>query len=47
VRVLERSDLGFDKLLFGQVSTQPSNVEGDDCQGSLKHGLEVLGRPAG
>jgi hypothetical protein len=32
--------------LFGRVSTQPFHVEGDDRQGSLRHGLEVLGRPS-
>jgi hypothetical protein len=45
-RVLERGDPSFDKLLFGRVSTQPFHVEGDDHQGSLRHGLEVLGRPS-
>jgi hypothetical protein len=29
------------------VRHQPSDVEGDDRQGSLRHGLEELGRLAG
>ncbi|CAK9190476.1 unnamed protein product [Sphagnum troendelagicum] len=45
-RVLERSDPSFDKLLLRRVFAHPSDVEGDDRQGSLRHGLEELGRPA-
>ncbi len=46
-RVLERGDPSFDKLLLGRVIAQPSDIEGNDCQGSFRHELEELGRPAG
>jgi hypothetical protein len=46
-QVLERGDPSFDKILLGRVFAQAFNIEGDDRQGSLRHGLEELGRPAG
>ncbi len=46
-RVLEKGDPSFDKLLLGRVFAQPSNVEGDDRQGFLRHGLEELRWPTG
>jgi hypothetical protein len=33
--------------LLGRIFAQASDIEGDDRQGSLRHGLEELGQPAG
>ncbi|CAM6071624.1 unnamed protein product [Sphagnum tenellum] len=42
--LLERGDLGSNNLLFGRILAQPSDVEGGDCEGPIRHELGELGR---